>query len=271
MSEKILESYFPSNLKNLLPSNLKKAIVFNDSLSDSVLYCFGKPPTTRTGMKFQSFGSGNNFCTKNLILAIGLADKYLGEPERDRWLKKIDDSNHHQSHVFEMRPLLDLSTNYNKINFEVENYSPGNLNIDWEIEFEGYTILVEVKNRTVTEVNHLEDLIKLTRELNQGVSVKNRTPIDPPSNAKELFKSVEAKFKVPRDVRQIQGVWIGSAIRESKKLLEDYFNETVLPDVQFVIFAGWESNEAYILVRDESYKEVLISCFGLVESRSFVF
>ncbi len=251
---KTVTAFMRADLKDLLPEKLGKVIVTKDMLNHStLLYEFGNPLIIN-GVSIQSFGTANSYNVGDLFEAVFLANKYLEVEKLCKWLKLIDDPNKHGDYLFEMRPLQNLDPKCEDLKSDVSDYSPGDSDIDWEVGFLDYKILLEVKNRIKPTVEYLGDYLK-----------------PPTTSPSVLFSSVDHKFKNCSAPRRLQGVWVSSGITFSEKKLKDYFDEIVPPKIHFAILAGWGSNEAYILARDEAYKDILIRCFGLVESKCFVF
>ncbi|MDO8486361.1 MAG: hypothetical protein Q7S77_01525 [Candidatus Staskawiczbacteria bacterium] len=259
--EKIVDELF-----NLLPPNIKQANIFKDPLGDRYLYNFGKPLNI-TASSVGCFGGIQNHETKNLYLALKTAKKYLNFTEIKDYNKKINNINKHQDFLFEMRPLFYLRSDL-KTRYESSNNSSGGKNIDWEIRGKEYNILFDVKNRIKSTINHLFYILEMVEKIKAGLAPESiPSPIAP--DPADLFKSTFKKFRDRTNNKTLQGVWIATGIMEDEKKLNEYFKSLDPKKIQFAIVSGWDK-DAYILVKNNSDKQILIDYFNLIETRGFV-
>jgi len=250
---------------DLVPKGIKQSRVLRDLLGSGMLYAFGKPLEI-SGRDVHCFGGNQNIEVKYLYLALRAAAKHLTVEEIRKFTLKISDIEKHQNYLFEMRPILDLRDGL-KVHYESQTNCQGNHDVDWEIEYEEYTILLEVKNRTIDMIHHLEYISEILKKLDNGVAPESISSSVAPNPA-DLFRSVLDKFQ-ERTSKIIQGVWVNSGITEDGKMLNDYFDGLDSKKIQFAIFSGWDDN-AYILVKDESFRSILLDCFSLIESDAFI-
>lgn len=255
-------------LFNLLPTSIQSTDVIKDLLANRYLYKFGPPITLNEVNVIESYGSVETLNIENLYKSIKTADKYLDKNQINSFIQKINNIEKHEDFLFEMRPLFNLQNDLIPLYESIRN-CVGNKNIDWEIHGKEYTLLFDVKKRIKPLIDHMEYCMDLVNKLNRGIKTEN---IEKPniSNSADLFRSTEEKFENQKDEKILQGVWINTSIIEDRRNLNDYFfNNLDSQKIQFAILASW-SSEAYILVRDEAYKYILIDYFGLIESDRFV-
>lgn len=248
---------------DLLPTEIKQETPFKNPLGSEMLYTFSNPLKVSSS-DVHCFGENQ---IKYLYLALRTAIKHLTPAEIHRYITKINDISKHQNFLFEMRPILNLRADL-KAQYESHNNCKGNNDIDWEIQNGEYTILLEVKNRIKSTINHLAYCLELPKKLKAGIAPESIPPPKVPDPA-DLFKSV-MKCNDQKDSKTLQGVWVSSGIIENEKKLNECFDNIASKKIQFAIFSGWDENEAYILVKDELYRPILLDYFSLIESNDFV-
>jgi len=254
-----------TKLFNLLPKEIQSLKIIDDKLADRILYNFGDPIKIN-GNDFHCFGESQNFDVENLYLAISAAYKYLDHEKLANYIYKIKNKDKHADYIFEMRPLLCLKKGIRASNECNENCN-GNKNVDWLFEDKKWTMLVEVKNRiksTVELLFHVNNVTEQHKFRDTTHIKKFKAP-----NPADLFKDVIAKFKDKKGDNWLQGCWISTGVMEDEENLNKCFEEMDANKIQFVIISSW-NKEAYILVKDAAYKSILLSNFGLVESKNFV-
>jgi len=250
----------------MLPPEIKQATIPNDSLGNMPLYNFGNPLEISNTYVYCSGGIQNHEI-KHLYLALRTALQHLTPSEIQNYIKNINNIDKHEDYIFEMRPILNLRVGL-KAQYESQNNCNEGRNIDWEIKNGEYIILVEVKNRIKSTIAHLKYCLELSKKLKAGIAPENISLPSAPDPV-DLFKNILEKYKDQTDSRTLQGAWISSIIKEDENKLNEYFEKIDSKKIQFAIFSGWD-NGAYILVKDEKYRPILLDYFSLIELKDFV-
>ncbi|MCX5866846.1 MAG: hypothetical protein NT009_05070 [Proteobacteria bacterium] len=248
-------------LIRLLLQDLKETSVWFDNLTELWRYEYG---VTYDRLPEETFISGTNvyFPVDELYVSLKIADKRLKRDQLLKFLERLSNREKHYDVIFEMRPIKNVKSNL-QINYEVSGLGIGNTNCDWQVKKKVINIVFDVKNRTKSLIEHMKQIIP---GLNRGVA--NILPLPP--NPADLFKNVENKLKEKCFLRQLQGVWIHTDIKESEDELNLFFqNKLNRKKVHFAILSDWE-DDAFILVRNMLIKSILKRTFCLTESKRFV-
>ena len=256
---------FIFKIYNSLPEDIKQIKPFKDLLCERMLYTFGEPITIYSS-SVHCFEGIQNHDVEKLYLALRLANKYLDEVELENYITKIKDINNHSNYIFVIIPLLNLKDSLIPKNESDTNHI-GNKNVDWEIKNGEYIILLEVKNRIKDTIDYLSYLKRMLKEFNGGINPNEIVPYNSP-NPSNLFKSA-IKVNERKNDKTLQGIWINTGILQDRKKLNNYFKTLDPKIIQFAIISGWD-DDAYILVKDNSYKQILINYFNLIESDNII-
>jgi hypothetical protein len=161
-----------------------------------------------------------------------------------------------------MRPVRDLGASF-KVMYEVSGLGPGGKTIDWQVRGRSLSIVFDVKNRTKSLIEHMKQIVP---NLDRG---EDSFRVSAP-NPGDLFKDTQEKFEENCFQRQLQGVWIRTAIQEDEQKLKHYFKRQLSRDrIHFVILSDWK-NDAYILARNPAITRQLKRIFKLRASKRFV-
>jgi len=252
---------YTTELLRLLPQDLMQAPVWFDKFTRLWRYEYGIPFDR---MPEGSIVSGTNVHLPvcELYASMRIADKRLNREQLLGFLERLSIKDKHYEVLVEMRPIKDIRETL-KVYYEILGKGVGNTTCDWHIKGSLINIVFDVKNRTKSLVDHMEEIIP---DLNRGAA----SVIPSAPNPEDLFKSVENKLKKMCYLLQIQGAWIHSDIKEHEDSLTLYFNKTLNhKKVHFAILSDWK-NDAYILARNWFIKLILKKVFHLVESKRFV-
>lgn len=249
------------SLVALIPELLRQAPCFLDNITNHWLYDFGDPVMTLNGCVH---GVGKTWHPlMRLIDVIKCARARLEQPVFADYLTRLADPRKHTDLLFEFAPILRLAPD-TVAKYEITGESPGNKKIDWKIEeLNGFTLLLEVKNRET-------DLIRSFERVEAGERAVDRTVPAPNHDTNLLFRSVETKF-LSRPLGQVlQGVWIGSAIMQESSELEKSFHQLDPTKVHFAVLGTWDGT-VHILVRDGVPREKIVQILRVHEVDRLVF
>ena len=263
---------------SMLPAELKDAPSFFDFAGDW-RYEFGEPFDIGGLILVGTY----QFPKVQILYSSIKAAKELVIGSIDQIMHKLKVPGSHMAFLSELQPLMRLSVKDVQARYEVTGYGSGNRGIDWLFErVDGVSILLEVKCRKKDLLKHVELIPQHFSAtipiMSSGVmkrkgktSQKSYMQVKPPvMDFESLFKDTAEKF-APRQVGEyLQGVWIDSQLKIEQVALDDYFAGIDPDKLHFVILGGW-SEETYFLVRDNVNAGDLLSFFGLVQSRRFVF
>jgi hypothetical protein len=240
---------------DLIPKELLDQDLSFDQFNDFVRYNYGEP--YKYNERPFAYGTPQMPYLKHFTLAYCMSSYILSSRDFNDYLKYIFNPEKHSDALLEIRPLLN-SELPNKVFHEFPGL--GEKTIDWRIVYPDIEILLEVKNRSGSTFEHLLQIAK-----------SKGSVVTPDTNPEKIFKSTFSKFCINNNNSVLQGIWINFGIKESKSLLDNYFENEINPELlQFYIIAGW-GKEGYIKTRKEEQKTILIKKFGLIESDKFVF
>jgi hypothetical protein len=255
------EKTYAVELLKLLPKPVKEARVWFDKLTSVWRYEYGLP-FDRLPEKTLLVGTNVHLPAQHLYVAVRIADRKLRREQFLAFLERLTDRAKHADALFEMRPVRDIDANL-QANYEVSGLGLGNTTCDWQIKGRTINIVFDVKKRTKPLIEHMKQMIP---DLNRGSA--GFLPTGP--NPEDLFRSVETKLKERSDLRELQGVWIHSDIKEDEEKLPAYFKNTLNKrKVHFAILSDWE-DDAFILARNGGITDELKRIFRLTESKRFV-
>jgi len=250
-----------TELLRLLPQALKQTNVWFDKLTNLWRYEYGIP-YNRMPEGIIISGTNVHRPVNELYTSVRIADKRLRRGQFLKFLERLSNQEKHCDVLFEMRPMKDVKASL-QTNYEVAGLGIGNTTCDWQVKGKFINIVLDVKNRTKSLLEHMKQLIP---NLNKGTT--NTLPLAP--NPEDLFRSVENKLKEKCYVGQLQGVWIRSDIKEHEDKLTIHFRKTLNSrKVHFAILSDWK-DDAFILARNTLIKSILKKIFGLKESKRFV-
>ena len=246
---------------SLLPKHLQEVPVWFDKLTNLWRYEYGIPyDRMPKGMIIS--GTNVHLPVCELYIAMRVATSRLKRNQLLTFTKRLTSEEKHSDVLFEMRPLMDVKPTL-QANYEVPGLGIGNTTCDWQIKGKIVNIVFDVKNRTKPLLEHMKQMIP---DLNRGAaSIRPSAP-----NPEDLFKSVENKLNERSYLKQLQGVWIHSDIKQDEDKLTLCFSKTLNSrKVHFAILSDWEE-DALILARNPIIKRILKKIFTLTESRRFV-
>ncbi len=146
--------------------------------------------------------------------------------------------------------------------FEVSGLSDGNQTIDWVLgPVSGRKVVFDVKRRVA-------DFIKQADQF--ADDAPEATPAPPDHDPAILFRSVEKKLLSNDPASSLQGVWIGTDIKQDAAKLLAEFEVLDKAKVHFAILGDWE-RDIYILVRRPEDRQFLLDLFRSIESARFTF
>ena len=247
-------------LLRLLPQNIKEAPVWFDELTRLWRYEYGVPFDRLPEGTIIS-GTNVNRPVQDLYAAIKLADKFLTRAQLLHFRERLSNREKHGEVLFEMRPVRDVEDGL-QITYEVAGLGVGNKRCDWHLRGKSANVLLEVKCRNKSLIEHLK---QITPDLNRNVN--QIVPTAP--NPEDLFKSVEDKFQERDPSVQLQGVWIHAQIKEDEESLTSHFNNILNKNkVHFSILSDWQ-DDGFILARNKTIRDLLKMMFHLSDSYRF--
>lgn len=254
------ESYAVELLR-LLPLPIKQASVWLDRLTNLWRYEFGDPFDQLPGDIIVT-GTNVHPPVSELYVSMRIADKRLDRSQLLIFLRRLANPSRHRDVLFEMRPMRDLGLGC-RVDYEVSGFGERDTTLDWRVKHPLFSLLLDVKNRSRSLVQHLSEWIPRIGTEEE----RRKAPAPDPAN---LFLKVEEKFKESSILRQMQGVWIQTGIKEDKLRLVDHFNSSVdRRKVHFAILSDW-GTDTFILARNEPLRVLLKHLFNITESDRFV-
>lgn len=252
---------YATQLVRLLPKSIKEAPVWFEKMTKLWRYEYGLPLTNLPGGTAIT-GTNVHLPVHELYLSLRIAERRLQPQQLLRFLERLSDREKHSDVLFEMRPMKDVAQHV-KAFYEVEGLGIGNTTCDWQIHRHTFRIVLDVKNRTKSLVDHMKYLIP-------SIDSRVNDILPPPPDPADLFRSLEAKFKESFPLFQLQGVWIQSQIMEHEESLMRHFSEVINKrKVHFAILSDWKE-DAFILTRNRLTKYFLKRIFRITESKRFV-
>jgi hypothetical protein len=173
------------------------------------------------------------------------------------YLVVLANETKHLDHLAEMFPVLRVGGSL-QIDHEVAGLGAGNRTVDWVIgPIAGRRVVLDVKRR-------LADFLAQMGT----ASADNAGP--PMHNVELLFSSVEGKFLAADADAQLQGVWIGTDIKQEQGEFTTALNALDPSKVHFAIL-GDHRADGYILTRRPEDRQFLRDLLQMSESDRFVF
>jgi hypothetical protein len=249
-------------LVSLAPPALQDAPCFLDRLSGGWLYDFGEPVVVSGGGLV--FGGGKTWHEVMILLdVLRCARTHLAGPALATYLGRLSDTRKHAESLFEFAPILRLASG-TIARYEVPGHGQGNRLIDWKITApDGFALLLEVKAREA-------DLIRSFERTHAGERGPDGHVPEPDHDTDLLFRSVEGKFLPGAADEMPQGVWIGSALMQEGRELEDSFRRLDPTRVHFAMIGDWDGR-VHLLSRDGVPRDRVVAALGVRESDRLVF
>ena len=223
-----------------LPPALRQAPCFLDRLTRIWRYEFGDaagvdgPVITGGGITWHT--------VTHLIDVVSCARWRLTSTEYDNYLQRLADPIKHADMLFEFAPVLRLDSS-TAAAYEVTGRGNGNSTIDWLLtKSDGARMLLEVKRRQFDLLEHLEHLAATISPTTSQVP-------SPTHDTDRLFKSVESKFVSRAHDEMLQGVWIGTGIKQEVEAFEESFARLDPTKVHFVVLGLWD-DAVHLLTRE---------------------
>lgn len=245
----------------LVPALLRQAPCFLDRMTGRWLYDFGELMTTPEG---GVHGVGITWHPLTILIdVVRCARARLEQRAFDEYLSALADPKKHADKLFEFAPILRLEP-ATTVEYEISGESPGNRKIDWRIEGQnGVVLLLEVKRREA-------DLVHSFERIEAGERTADGNVPAPEHDTDLLFRSVEAKFLARSPGKVLQGVWIGSALQQEERELEDSFVRLDPAKVHFAILGSWDGR-AHLLARDGVPRDEIVQLLRVHEVDRLVF
>ena len=252
----MLDGYIAA-LITALPSNLHRALCFEDKLTGLWRYEFGEPLYLKR-LEQLLWGTHMWVPVVHLRRALDCLLSRVSAEKHKPFLARLDDRQKHLDVLSEMIPLLNIGQGV-AADFEVAGLGNGNRTVDWRFgPIDGREIVMDVKRRSI-------DLIRQLDQLTPG----QKSP-EPSHNPAVLFRSVEKKLVDADPASRLQGVWVVTDIKQEGSDLSDAFQALDPAKVHFAILGDWE-RDAHILIRREEDRSFLLNAFGLQQSPRFTF
>ncbi|MBI3021453.1 MAG: hypothetical protein HYY59_05600 [Candidatus Omnitrophica bacterium] len=245
-------------LFELLPRPVQQSPAFHDRITGLWKYDFGAPIDIDSHI---IIGGGGMFpLVRHLVTTMKIVRARLDAGQLQNLMKRLAIPLKHEDALAEFSPLF-FAKDDTQATFEVKGLGVGNKTVDWYIQPTGTTpILLDVKNRVC-------DLIEGLRDLAKG----SFTVVPPPQHdPRSLFIDTAEKYKPGSPTRQLQGAWIITELKQDRVRLQQAFESLDPERLHFAVLANW-SQDAYVLVRDESNRSLITSAFGITHSDRWVF
>lgn len=237
-----------------VPPPLVDAKTFLDRMTGLWRYEFGEPYELNGELMF---GVHMWLPVEHLRIALNAASSRVPAAKQPPYFARLADRGAHWTTLSEMMPGARLNARATA-DFEVPGLGAGNRTVDWEIEFAGRRIILDVKSR-------FTDLLKQAQRKDD----KGFMP-EPDHDPTLLFRSVEGKFLDADPDTALQGAWITTHIKQNRALLEKAFSSLPADKVHFAIFGDWEA-DVHILARREEDRTFLLEAFTATESSRFTY
>lgn len=237
-----------------LPSPLVDARAFLDRLTNLWRYEFGSPYVLNGELMF---GAHMWLPVDHLRHAATAASARVPHGKRAAYFARLANPDKHWVTQSEMMPGARLHLQAT-VDFEVAGVGAGAKTVDWSAQFNGRSIVFDVKSRHV-------DLIKQAGK--KGVDGVLPEPDHDPAL---LFRGVAEKFEDADPDVKLQGAWITSHVKQSRSQLEKAFHNLPNQKVHFAILGDWE-DDIYLLVRRQADVPMLLELFTARLSDRFVF
>jgi hypothetical protein len=243
-----------------LPAGIRSSPAFLDVMTRMWRYDYGE---AFDRMPNDQTVSGTNRWPAVIFLYVAsfAAHLRLDSEQLKVWLARLEDPAKHLSVVIEMRPIINVPPDV-PAQFEVAGRGEGNKTLDWIISPpDKRPILVDVKDRTVSLLKHLAQIMPAMQE---GIDPPVPTAPDP----KDLFRDTVTKFRAVDRTVQLQGAWIHAGVKEDRAKLLAYFDSLDQGRFHFAILGGWEP-DATILARSEADRDYIAETLCIEPSDRF--
>lgn len=237
-----------------VPSPLIDAKAFLDKTTGLWRYEFGEPYELNGELMF---GVHMWLPVENLRIALNTATSRVPAGKQPSYFVRLADRTAHWTALSEMMPGARLSVGA-IADFEVPGLGVGNRTLDWDIEFAGRRIILDVKSR-------FSDLLKQALQKDDEGFMP-----EPDHDPSLLFRSVQGKFLEADPDTALQGAWITTHIKQNRWLLERAFLSLPADRVHFAIFGDWEA-DVHVLARREEDRAFLLEVFTATESSRFTY
>lgn len=191
----------------------------------------------------------------SLISAFLLAKKHLGAYHYIEWFNRLSDEKKHFDALSEMLVIANIQPD-SKLIYEKRGSGVRDKSIDWLLETQEKTFLLEVKVRLGQLPIHLEKEEKINKLI----------PYEPLPEIEKLFKGIETKFRNKNSNNKIQGVALLTPIKIYRSPFENYFYKHFNDFLHFVALVRAESNQVEIIAESEDIKSKVLSTFGWVDN-----
>lgn len=186
---------------------------------------------------------------KYLFIVVHCAIRRLAARQQRSYFTKLLNPEKHWDTLVEFIPIIRLPEDTD-VTFEVPT-GVGNHNADWSISTStGRTVLIDVKRR-------FRDLLEFVDKLEMGERYPDGTAPAPTHDVSILFRSTEEKYARNDPSKQLQGVWIDTALKQEENELNIAFNALDGARVHFAILGDWEPGIKLLTKRDEDQQFLL--------------
>jgi len=236
-----------SKLIRLLPTVIRNADCFQDTLTGLWRYYFGTPPISLQSGR-EVVGADLQYPQMRiLVMVMHVADTYLPPHCFTRFIDRLAHRKKHAEVLAEFQPLMHRS-DLTGIQNEVSGYAKKT--IDWLIPETGkQPLLIEVKCRLVDLIESLESL-----EFAQSLGVKEIPA--PRHDPAIMLRSTVDKFVERNPADAIQCVWVSSHLKQEMSETRNKFEQLAGKRIHVVIFGGWTSDVSMIGIAPEVTQEV---------------
>ena len=230
-----------------IPRKFLKVNCFFDLSTNMWRYEFGSPFTVANNQLL--YGTYMWPSVKNLFVVVHCAIKRLPDQQQRDYFAKLSNLEKHWDTLVEFLPIIRLPEDMN-VTYEFQT-GINNRDVDWSISASnGRTVLIDVKRR-------FRDLIELMENYERGKRDPDGTFPAPTHDVSLLFRSTEEKYAPNDPSKQLQGVWIETALQQEETDLNEAFN--VLDDtrVHFAILGDWDPGIKLLTKRDKDQQFLL--------------
>jgi hypothetical protein len=245
-------------LLSAVPPPLLESGCFLDRMTGLWRYEFGIPYTVNQNL---IWGTHMWVPVTHLLAALVAAHQRLDSRKRQEYFGRLAEPSKHQDALCEMAPIIRVDPSV-PAEFEVWGLSNGNQTIDWVVgPVSGRKVMFDVKRRVA-------DFIKQADQFADDASGGTSPP--PDHDPAILFRSIEKKLPSNDPASSLQGVWIGTDIKQDGAKLLAAFEALDKAKVHFAILGDWK-RDIYVLVRRPEDRQFLLDLFRSTESTRFTF
>ena len=231
-----------NELLSEVPIDIRKSPAFFDKLSKQYRYFYGKPYITSNHV----VAGTDQFISVEQLLYVSIAiNNHLLPPKRESYYRNLVQKDKHKEFLSEAL-LLSFLRDKPNVDYEVLT-GVGNKTADWFIEHAKIKILIDMKYRV--------------KELINKMMVQGRPVPD------SLFKNVEDKFI--ENSNFIQGVWVVTSVKFSKKELKNEVKKLNTKKVNFAIISSQKS--VYCITNSCKTSKKLKIIFQFPKDKSVVY